>query len=379
MPLPAPIAPPSPSERPHILLCVPDSEQQDAIFAALSSAGYRVLTLQSIDEYPHVCANDQCASLVIADLDGGAASYVLAFLAQCHSLPAAILLSSNPSFSLRLAVARAGSFRILEKPVDVQRLVAIVGQKLGPQTEEPYRILLVDDDPLTSEYHATLLRSSGMGVVSVRTPDDALVVASQYQPDLILLDYYLEKCTGAELISMLREDDQFALIPALFLSAGEQQELERDILEKLGEEFLRKPIQPRSFVNTVRSRAKYARHSQRLTSELQYTQRASRYLRQSLDEHAIISVTNAQGDLIYANDKFCEISGYSREELLGRNHRVVKSSLHDQPFYEQMWGTITSGQVWRGDVCNRRKDGEFYWVSATIVPCLDEQGLPYQY
>src|SRR5574343_1651052 len=95
MPLPAPIAPPSPSERPHILLCVPDSEQQDAIFAALSSAGYRVLTLQSIDEYPHVCANDQCASLVIADLDGGAASYVLAFLAQCHSLPAAILLRSE--------------------------------------------------------------------------------------------------------------------------------------------------------------------------------------------------------------------------------------------------------------------------------------------
>jgi hypothetical protein len=99
----------------------------------------------------------------------------------------------------------------------------------------------------------------------------------------------------------------------------------------------------------------------------------------ALDQHAIVSITDLQGNINYANDRFCAISGYSREELIGVNHRIVKSGMHDASVFQDLWRTVTAGQVWRGEVCNRAKNGQLYWVSATIVPLMGADGLPEQY
>jgi PAS domain S-box-containing protein len=108
-------------------------------------------------------------------------------------------------------------------------------------------------------------------------------------------------------------------------------------------------------------------------------QRRLENIRNALDQAAIVSTTNVDGEITYANAKFCENSGFSLEELLGQNHSIVNSGLHPPEFFKEMYAAITAGKVWRGEIRNRAKQGHLYWVDTTIVPFLDEAGRPYEY
>ncbi|MBK9989744.1 MAG: PAS domain S-box protein [Verrucomicrobia bacterium] len=120
--------------------------------------------------------------------------------------------------------------------------------------------------------------------------------------------------------------------------------------------------------------------SSRRTREMLARQdRELAYQKFALDQHALVAVTDADGTITYANDKLCAVSGYSQEELIGQNHRMIKSGVHPPEFFKGFYGTISQGKVWQGEICNRNKDGKLCWMSATVVPFLGANGKPEKY
>ncbi|HQV33313.1 MAG TPA: PAS domain S-box protein, partial [Calditrichia bacterium] len=120
-------------------------------------------------------------------------------------------------------------------------------------------------------------------------------------------------------------------------------------------------------------------HLNRIDMEKQAYMTELGYFKTALDKAAIVAITDVNGKITFANRNFVEISGYSRNELIGQNHRILKSGLHPPEFYRNIWRTIARGNVWHGEICNRAKNGSLYWVATSLVPFMNEEGKPYQY
>ncbi|WCL48001.1 sensor domain-containing diguanylate cyclase [Leptospira sp. GIMC2001] len=116
-----------------------------------------------------------------------------------------------------------------------------------------------------------------------------------------------------------------------------------------------------------------------LLTQLENSFREIQFQKFSLDQAAIVSISDKDGNLSYVNDKFCKISGYKREEVTGKSHRILDANSHDSIFWDNFYSTISNGKVWNGEIKNKKKDGSYYWVDMTLVPFIDASNKAYKY
>ncbi|WP_028484743.1 PAS domain-containing protein [Thioalkalivibrio sp. ALE17] len=379
--LTSPQATPRLDRPPLIDIVEDDTEQAEHLARILRDAEYRVRIFSAPDEFRGA---DDAPDAVVLDMvfpegDTAGAELLAELKAGSKGSPPVVVTSVRDDIEARLAALRGGARRYLLKPINPQALVELLDVLTGRMPSNPFRVLLVDDDPLLLEAQSVVLRGAGMAVQALSRPLEALEALDAFCPDVVVLDVHMSELRGPELAALVRERDEYLALPILFLSAETDKSLQLEALSQGGDDFLVKPVEADHLIAAVSARARRSRQHAAMQQRLQDTlyEREREHL--ALDQHAIVSMADVAGNIIYANDKFCEISGYQRAELIGQNHRMLKSQEHSRAFYEAMWETISSGQVWYGEICNRAKDGSLYWVQSTITPFLDEHGLPYQY
>ena len=290
-----------------------------------------------------------------------------------------IYVSSSNDSESRLKSVRAGADRYFFKPASMDELLHTIQGLCVKLNHKAYRVLIIDDDVPLLESFSSILNESNIVVESISDPMKSLEMIDKFKPDVIVIDLHTPFCSATELLHMIRQDDRWATIPILFLSSEQDVNNQLETMPFETDVFLAKPVPASKLVAVVNSMAKHARKYIKLNADLKNSLRENKLQTFALDQHAVVSSADIEGDILEVNDKLCEISGYSRAELIGQNHRKLKSDFHDSSFYKNLWETISNGNVWHGVICNKAKNGNEYWVDSTIVPFLDETGKPYKY
>ena len=235
-------------------------------------------------------------------------------------------------------------------------------------------ILVVEDDPTSREALSGLLGNHGYAVRTAADGPTALQIVEVEPPDLILLDALVDgrgSMDGYEVCRRLKARSPSRDIPVLFVSTLDEATDRVKGFAAGGVDFISLPFQPEEVLARVATHLALRRAQKRLEAQNAELRKLSQAVEQSANT---VVITDAQGRIEYANPRFEETTAYAVEEALGQNPRILKSGAHDEAYYRQMWTTITSGQTWRGEFYNKRKDGTFYWEQATIAPVVDESG-----
>ena len=353
------------------------SEQVSSLgeLMSLASCGYRLYQFATLSE---LLLNRDATppDAVILDV-----SFVDSEKLEClHGLTEPLIIISEQSdIQSRLAAVRIGATRFFSKPIDMGKLKVALDGLTSRVPTKPYRVLIVEDEPSVAECYAAILRTIDIEVECLFDPLNIFERLEAFEPELILMDIMMPGCDGLELAAVIRQDDNYNQVPVVFLSGDDDVGKRLAAMNLGGDEFVSKPADTNYLKSVVLARVKRKRSVEGLNQELQLTMRESEYMRVAMNHHVILSITDVNGNITFVNDKFCEVSGYQPDELLGGNYHIIKSNEHSPLFYQDMWDTITRGLVWQGEVCNRCKAGGHYWVECTIVPFLDADSKPYQY
>ena len=243
-----------------LIYCLDDDEVfAQALKLQLEALGYEIVTIPTPGDL-HEAIRSETPALVIMDVsllvEGAEKNRVLtARDAVLRDEIPVICLSRQDDLPTRLACVRAGGGAFFRKPVDPEAFSQTIEDLTASGTSDPFRILVVDDDMDSCDFHALLLRRADMQVSTVNDPARFMIGLEESRPDLILMDFHLPGCTGLELARVIRQDSQYLSVPIVYLSGDDDPQVRQAAMDQGGDEFLIKPVDPSLLISTVESRA----------------------------------------------------------------------------------------------------------------------------
>lgn len=225
------------------------------------------------------------------------------------------------------------------------------------------QVLIVEDSISLANQIKDILETLLLKVKVVSNGEEAIAeLESNENISMIITDFNMPKMNGLELTKVIRKDSTHSNMPIIIMSSEEDKELKIRLFKNGANDFLSKPILPEELKSKIMD----------IFSNIKQVEEIKSFDR-IFDENIISSSTDSKGVIKSVSNAFVEISGYSREELIGKNHNIVRHPDMPNSIYNELWSTISSGNCWKGEIKNLRKDGTSYWVSAIIEPVFDRE------
>ena len=242
-----------------VYLCEDDPYQRMTLATQIECFGFEVHSFgepeQLADAVRHAQPDAILMDMIFPDRPLGGSDIMQIIQSDCGNQVPTVFISSQGSLASRLSAVRVGSSAYFVKPVNMTELCSTLTQLTSAVKPEPYRIMIVDDDPQLAEYHALILQGAGMITMMVNDPLQVMTPLSEFKPDLILMDMYMPGCSGMELARAIRQIGVYFSIPIVYLSSETDSDKQFQAMQIGGDEFLTKPIEPRHLVSSVAVRA----------------------------------------------------------------------------------------------------------------------------
>ncbi|WP_415397665.1 HD domain-containing phosphohydrolase [Sulfurimonas sp. CS5] len=236
---------------------------------------------------------------------------------------------------------------------------------------QKHNILIVDDNAKNIQLAANVLKSTNLYNIFFSTSGEKAIEQFKLRKhSLILMDINMPGLNGYETASIIKKDST-TNIPIIFLSANANKDSIRKAFEHGGEDYITKPFDELELIHRVKTHVDLFSAKENLLQEVNETKALLEQYKLAVDASAAVSKADLEGNIIYVNNRFCELTKYPRQELIGKNHRIFRSPDVSDEIYKSMWETITSKKTWNGLVKNVAKDGSNYYFESTIFPILN--------
>lgn len=355
------------------ILIIEDSEfVNDAIKTELDKLGHHCVQAFTLEEALQLMGLMQSCDFIILDLHlPDAYGEKLFFTVNAQNDAKIIILTSESDAQIRSSLFKSGALdyilkdeNFLQSVHKADETIRNIGKNRG------FNILVIDDSTLLRKHVEMVLKVRNYTVLQAASAKEGLDTLRNEEVDLIILDLELPDMHGTKVLEIIKSDSSSFEIPVLVLSGTNNPELVSNVLKGGASDFVQKPFNIEEFVLKVDLWTQLTSN----TDEIHYLQQLVKTYKNAIDRSTIMSIADLKGVITHVNEKFCEVSGYTDEELLGQAHSIIRHPDVPADVFEKLWETIQDKKTWSGTLKNQDKNGETFVTDTVITPILDTCG-----